>query len=161
MSVGKGTPSCARNPPKFPGPAWSFWNPWVAMIIPAMIRTTSGANSASRFIGESDSVLIPELLPSVESAKHRRLLLTYRWRPRFKPFPEKRTHRCLCELRRTPLTGSWAHKEMAGVLGGSRGQRPCYLGLLRRGSDYDAPQSQRRFPSTPALSRPDLCCPAL
>jgi hypothetical protein len=71
-----------------------------------MIRTTSGANSASRFIGESDSVLIPELLPSIESVKHRTLLLTYRWRPRFKPFPEKRTHRCLRELRRTPLLGT-------------------------------------------------------
>src|SRR5215217_8440037 len=114
MSVGKGTPSCARNPPKFPGPAWSFWNPWVAMIIPAMIRTTSGANSASRFIGESDSVLIPELLPSVESVKHRTLLLTYRWRPRFKPFPEKRTHRCLRELRRIPLPRLYEKASNAG-----------------------------------------------
>src|SRR3712207_5062098 len=89
MSVGKGTPSCARNPPKFPGPAWSFCSPWAAMIIPAMIRTTSGANSASRFIGESDSVLIPELLPSVGSVEHQTLLPTYRRRRRFEPFPEK------------------------------------------------------------------------
>jgi hypothetical protein len=73
------------------------------MIIPAMIRTTSGANSASRFIGESDSVLIPELPPSVESVKHQTLVITYRWRPRFKPFPEKGSHRSLRELRRTLL----------------------------------------------------------
>jgi hypothetical protein len=40
------------------------------MIIPAMILTTSGASAASRFIGESDSVLISELLLLVESVKN-------------------------------------------------------------------------------------------
>src|SRR3712207_457507 len=61
-----------------------------------------GANSASRFNGESDSVLISELPPSVASVKHQTLVLTYRWRPRFKPFPETGNHRSLRELRRIP-----------------------------------------------------------
>src|SRR5918994_7969920 len=58
MSVGAGTPSCAKNSPKFPGPARSFCSPWAAMITPTITRTTSGANSAKRSIGDSANVLI-------------------------------------------------------------------------------------------------------
>src|SRR5215217_6956614 len=65
MNIGKGTPLCAKKlRPKFAGPITvSFCQPWAAMIMPTITRTTRKATSESWAGSERPNTLILTLLP--------------------------------------------------------------------------------------------------
>src|SRR5829696_4869236 len=79
MNIGKGTSLFAnKSLPKFAGPSTaSFCQPWAAMIMPTITRTTSKANSESRADSERPNTLILTLL-LVRSELERDVLLFLR-----------------------------------------------------------------------------------